>query len=123
MSETLLVVNMLTLNAKVDHSDTDSANSALQKKVGDGGKTVPSHGSIISTKGSTVAFFCNFDGSDTTVRKAEAVAGASTISGRCGWYIAGTVQMDGHPHLDFGYMNTFGGDVCGAAESSRAHSC
>ena len=107
----------------MDHNDTDKANSALQKTMGDRGKTVPSHQFVISIKGNIAAFFDNYDGSDTTATKTEAVAGASSITNKCGLYIAGTVQLNGHPHLDFGYMNTFGGDVCGAAEGLPAHSC
>ncbi|KAF2727371.1 hypothetical protein EJ04DRAFT_517287 [Polyplosphaeria fusca] len=106
----------------VDQNDTDNANSDLQNKVGDGGKSVPSGGSIASKKGRTVAFFCNYDGSDTTARKNEAISGASAITGACGRYIAGTIRLDGHPHLDFGYMNNIN-DFCAHAEDSSDRHC
>jgi hypothetical protein len=106
----------------MDHGDTDKANSNLQSQVKNG-RSVPSHGALLAKSGSTAAFFCNYDGSDTTARKDEAVGGASAITGACGLYIAGTIRLDGHPHLDFGYMDVNRGDFCGHAEDSSLRHC
>ncbi|KAF1966111.1 hypothetical protein BU23DRAFT_663969 [Bimuria novae-zelandiae CBS 107.79] len=105
----------------MDHGDTDKANSNIQKTVSNG-KTVQSGGSLSSKVGSSVVFFCNYDGSDTTARKDEAISGASAITGACGWYIAGTIRLDGHPHLDYGYMGARN-DFCAHAEDSGLRHC
>lgn len=105
----------------LDHDDTDKAYSNIQKTVSKG-KTVPSGGSLSSKKGSAVVFFCNYNSSDTTARKEEAISGASAITGACGSYIAGTICLDGHPHLEYWYMGN-GDDFCAHAENSDKRHC
>lgn len=71
-----------------------------------------------------VAFVCNYDGGSVNVPSNLVSNNAPDISYACGNFIAGTSQLEGFAHFDYGYMNYFSGlNMCENAESAPAETC
>ncbi|KAK8078728.1 hypothetical protein PG994_002535 [Apiospora phragmitis] len=108
----------------LNHGDCDAAVADMEHQLGDGypGAAIDEHMSYYSIRGSVVAFVCaysvgfGYHGSDF----ANAAAG---ITGRCGWYIAGTMTtaIEGG---NVGYMRYSPGlDFCRNADTAQATHC
>jgi hypothetical protein len=107
----------------VDHGDCDAANNGLAATFS-GGLIVNGNNGWINRQGSAVAFVLNMESRAEAIGSDIVHRGSDAVTASCGWYIAGTWQVDGYPHVDYGYMNYFDGiNVWHDAESSGSHSC
>jgi hypothetical protein len=112
----------LTLDI-VDHGDCDVANNNLAGLVRNGA-ILNGRAGLFNVAGSAIAFVINNESRAEVIGSDIVSRGSGAVTNACGWYIAGTWQVDGYDHVDYGYMNYFSGlDIFGAAESSGQHSC
>lgn len=99
--------------------DCDNATHGVENILG-GGHVVYPIGSIFAKSGSVVAFLCNHSRAELYANAGDARGAWSQTTDHCGFYIAGTWQIDGD--LTGGYM-TSDQDFCAHDRDAGAGSC
>ncbi|KAF9696718.1 hypothetical protein EKO04_005159 [Ascochyta lentis] len=110
----------------LDHGSTDAAVQDLKNQIGPNNRN-QNDINYYSIRGGVVAFSCLDDAWWTTTESGYLTNAYSTITARCGWYIAGTAELspDGAAEPSVvGYMRyTNGLDFCRNAWASNRASC
>jgi hypothetical protein len=110
----------------LDHGNTDAAVQDLKNQVGPDNRNQKDI-NFYSIRGDVVAFSC-LDHAWWTMTEASYLTNSfSTITSRCGWYIAGTAEQNPDQAAEpaiVGYMRyTNGLDFCRNAFNSNQQSC
>lgn len=104
-------------------ADTNVANGVMTNWA-DSSPELGDDESVYCIQNTAVAFLCNYAAQTVAVPSGMVPPSCSQISYNCGNFIAGTAELQGFDHLDYGYMNYYSGlSFCGNAQNSPQSYC